>query len=170
MNNSRFLRKKNYTLKTKQMPFKNRSFKTPKQWVFVYGTVAITAIQQVRIEGVYVKKLRLKLKKFVKKKKKQHRPKKSRPSAWVRYNPNIFLTQKSKNARMGSGKGKLVRRASLTRACSPMVEFRYFKPAWCRSLHAYFLSRWGLSCRIQPRSPHRQAPYVALAKAPYTSA
>ena len=169
MQYSRFLRKKNYTLKSKQMPFKDRSFKTPKPWRFVYGAVAIVAIQQVRIEGLYVKKLRLKLKKFVKKKKKQHRPKKSRPSAWVRYNPNIFLTQKSKNARMGSGKGKLVRRASRTRAYSPMVEFRYFKPNWCRTLRAYFFSRWGLPCKIQSCAKPRQTLYKALTLADYTA-
>lgn len=151
------------------MPFKDRSFKNPKPWTFVYGVVALVAIQQVRIEGVYVKKLRLKLKKFVKRKKKQHRPKKTRPSAWVRYNPNVFLTQKSKNARMGSGKGKLVRRASRTRACSPIVEFRHFKPGWCRSFHSYLLNKWGLPCRIQSVSLRKHVTYTALILPSYSS-
>lgn len=141
------------------MPFKDRSFLSPKPWRLVYGTVAVTAVQQVRIEGVYVKKLRLKLRKFVKKKKKQHRPKKSRPSAWIRYNPNVFLTKKSKNARMGSGKGKFVRRACRITALSPIMEFRQFKPTWCRKFHAYLLNRWGLECRINATKETGSAPH-----------
>jgi len=85
-----------------------------------FGTFGIFFYQQGRVEFnylLYVKKI---LKKFVKKNVKKRAQKK----IWFFFSKNWTLTKKSKNSRMGKGKGSFLRWCYRMRAGTPLLEFK----------------------------------------------
>lgn len=115
--------------KIHRVPMIYQFAKIKKKTLLMYGNVALVSIQRQRIEGLCIIKLKLRIKKKIKKKKRQSRSRNGKFSYWLRYHPSTFFTKKSKNARMGSGKGKYVRRAATVLPNQTFMEFRYVKKA-----------------------------------------
>lgn len=115
--------------KIHRVPMIYQFSKIKKKTLFMFGDVALVSVCRQRVEGLCVVKLKLKIKKKIKKKKRQSRSRSGKFSFWLRYHPSTFFTKKSKNARMGSGKGKYVRRASSVLPNQSFLEFRYIKKA-----------------------------------------
>lgn len=120
----RFRKKTN---KVGRSPFVFKRAKVKLYTQLFFGTSGLAASKQQIFEGYIFLKLKLKVKKSIKRKKKQFRIKNARFSYWVRYNPSVFFLKKSKNARMGSGKGKPVRKASVVKARQSLIEFKVFR-------------------------------------------
>ena len=113
--------------KLNRVPYVKQLFKARSKPLLLFGSSGFLTITQQVVEGFIYLRLRLKIKKNIRKKKKQSRAKNAKFSYWARYNPNTFFTKKSKNARMGSGNGKFVRRAFTVPANSSLLEFRGFR-------------------------------------------
>lgn len=76
----------------------------------------------IKIEAVYLKLLKRILKKNIKKKKKIYLQRK----VWLNLNQNYPLSKKSKNSRMGKGKGSFLRWVVNIKPCICFVEFLGF--------------------------------------------
>ncbi len=138
------MRKKTKELKTNKYDFKKRKKLIKNNVKYVFGSSGLKSKKQQRIEGIYLTKTKAKIKKWLKKKKKQHRPKNSKFNYWVFYNPNTTLTKKSKNARMGSGKGKFVRKAYTIAQNKLFIEFKNVKNVWILNFKKYYKIKYNL--------------------------
>ena len=143
------MRKKANTNKLNRLAFKKRTYITKKtKQTKNYGAISFFVKRTSRIEGVYIKKLKLKLKKAYKKKKRQSRPKNFKASVWFKYALNTTLTKKSTNARMGSGKGKLIRRAFTAYTNTSIIEIKSGKKSWCTNITKYMLRKWSVRVAV----------------------
>lgn len=113
--------KKN-TNKIQRLPFKRKKEFKNNQCFFRYGDKGFFMGLQTRIESVYFRTLNRVLRVKYRKKKHLH----LRHTFWVRYSQNLYLTKKSKNARMGSGRGSLVRTAFIIKKFQTFIEFRFY--------------------------------------------
>ena len=84
-----------------------------------WGDSGIFFYQQGRFEYTYY----IFLKKFLKKILKKGSYTFGTRKYWIFIRPNMVLSKKSKNSRMGKGKGGFVRRAFKSRIFSPLIEF-----------------------------------------------
>ena len=142
------MRKKFEKNQQKQLTFKKRKQAFTQRFKLLFGKFGIYSKTQTRLEGIYVKKLKLKYKKSFKRRKRQHRPQVSKGLLWIRYRPNIILTRKSKNARMGSGKGKLSRKACNIKPHQTIVEFRRIKPKILSRLQMHMKRKWNVKAYL----------------------
>lgn len=104
--------------------FKRRGCRPVVSFVFRYGNHAILPRLQTRVEGIYlrvVKRTLRRKKKYFKKNIALYTF-----SYWVRYSRNIFLSKKSKNSRMGSGKGATLRKAFILYPNRSFLEFKRY--------------------------------------------
>lgn len=145
----RFRKKSN---KVGRSPFTYKKVKVKTNVQLFFGTSGLATTNQQVVEGFMFLKLKLKIRKSIKRKKKQFRIKNSRFSYWVRYNPNTFFLKKSKNARMGSGRGKPVRRASTNKASQSLVEFKVFRVRWLASFSYFFFTKYSISLFLVNRT------------------
>lgn len=137
--------------KIHRVPMIYQFSKIKKKSLLIFGEMALVSIHRQRVEGLCIIKLKLKIKKKIKRKKRQSRSRRGKFSYWLRYHPSTFFTKKSKNARMGSGKGKYVRRASTVLPNQSFVEFKYIKRFWVFNFKKYLLNKFGLSLQWRYR-------------------
>lgn len=110
------------THKLQRLPFKRKKEFVNNNCDFKYGDSGIFCGLQTRIESVYFRTLNRVLRVKYRKKKFVH----IKHFFWVRYFRNLFLTKKSKNARMGSGRGALVRTAFVIKKFQSFIEFKHY--------------------------------------------
>jgi ribosomal protein L16/L10AE len=84
---------------------KNRSFKNSKIIKLNYGEFGIIAINERKMEIIQFCILKKVLKKLKSKKMKDYKNNPSFNKIWVSLTPNSVYSKKSKNSRMGKGKG-----------------------------------------------------------------
>jgi len=89
----------------KQVSFKNRNYKKTIKNRFVFGNSMIILFKNSRFEAIYYELFRKFIKNIVKKKNSLKLIK----NYWIFLRLNTPLTKKSKNSRMGKGKGSLYR-------------------------------------------------------------
>lgn len=89
----------------KQVSFKNRNYKKTIKNRFVFGNSMIVLYKNCRFEAIYYELFR----KFIKNILKKKNSLKTNKNYWIFLRMNIPLTKKSKNSRMGKGKGSLYR-------------------------------------------------------------
>lgn len=146
----RFFKK---TTKIERTPMVYSNFKKKTKDNLVFGTTGLFSTSQQVVEGFIFFKTKIKIKKNIVKKKKQSRIYNARFSYWFRYNPNTFYTKKSKNARMGSGKGKFVRKSYTLKARQSFLEFKFFKKNWYVTFNRFFKTRYGLLLKFVIKKP-----------------
>ena len=112
---------KKYPVKTL---LKKRFFLQPKLPKLKFGESGLAFNQNVRFEFCYFLYIRKFLKKTIKSKKRFFFDK----SVWVFIRPNHVMTKKSKNSRMGKGKGAFVRWCSLLQKGFIFIEFKNISP------------------------------------------
>ena len=87
-----------------------------------YGSMGLFLSKEIRFEYAYLVYFR----KFLKRLSKDKKLKLKRRKIWMFFRPNRVLTKKSKNSRMGKGKGKFIRWCSVLNEGFMLVEFRNF--------------------------------------------
>lgn len=102
---------------------KSRKVKIHSKKNLVFGTCGIILLRQLYLENIHYKFIRLMLRKRRRGKKRRFRFGYQR--YWVRCGKNIFFSKKSKNSRMGSGKGNFVRKATRVGVSKTLLEFKY---------------------------------------------
>jgi len=104
--------------------FKRRKYFNVKPLKLTWGDCGIFFSKQERFEFIYYIFVKRFLKKFMKKGVYTFSSKKY----WVFLRSNLTLSKKSKNSRMGKGKGSFLRRSFRTRVWSPLIEFKGANP------------------------------------------
>jgi len=99
--------------------FKFRNLLSPKIFKLVWGDCGIFFYQQGRFEFSYYLFLKKLIKKLIKKATYTYNTRKY----WLFIRPNLLLSKKSKNSRMGKGKGDPTRWAFRSKIYSPLIEF-----------------------------------------------
>lgn len=89
----------------KQVSFKLRGYKKTTKTRFIFGNSMIVLYKNARFEAIYYELFRKIIKIIVKKKNIANKIK----NYWIFLRMNTPLTKKSKNSRMGKGKGSLYR-------------------------------------------------------------
>lgn len=125
-----FLKNKKKDISEKKFQ-KNRFFKLPKNIKFIYGDNAIINLKEGRLELIQINGVKKFLKKLIKKK----TPLLSfnREKIWYFGRINFFLQKKSKNSRMGKGKGLFERKVIRIKKNFIIFEFKgvnFFKLNW----------------------------------------
>lgn len=82
---------------------KNRFFNNPKNIKINFGDAAIVNLKEGRLELIQINGVKKFLKKLIKKK--NQKLNFSRERIWYYGRPNFYIQRKSKNSRMGKGKG-----------------------------------------------------------------
>jgi hypothetical protein len=106
----------------KQNSFKKRTNHKKKNQKLTIGSVGILTVINFRFEFIYFSLLKRYLKKNLKTKFNYL----IQPRVWVNLRSNYPLTRKSKNSRMGKGKGSFLRWSILTYKNQIIVEFLNF--------------------------------------------
>jgi len=83
------------------------------------GTAVFFFFNAIKFECVYLKFLKRKIRKLIIRRKKRYRGRK----LWINLKSNYPLTKKSKNSRMGKGKGMFLRWVVTIRPSIPFAEF-----------------------------------------------
>lgn len=97
---------RNFYLKTQeQVSFKKRYQKPKKKIKKIFGNIFLYTIKQLRFEPVYFNIFRKWLKLYLLYKKYPY----IKNKIWINLNLNYPISKKSKNARMGKGKGSFFR-------------------------------------------------------------
>lgn len=110
---------------------KNRFFKNPKNIKLTFGESAIINLKEGRLELIQINSIRRVLKRLLKKTRKRTGCK--REKSWYFGRPNFYLQKKSKNSRMGKGKGSLERKVMRLKKNFILFEFfgvSVFKLKW----------------------------------------
>jgi len=100
---------------------KNRFFKKPKKIEIKFGDAALTTINEGRIELIHLSVIKKIIKKFITKKKSEIDA--IREKIWYFGCPNFYIQKKSKNSRMGKGKGLIERKILRVRRGFVLFEF-----------------------------------------------
>ena len=122
--------------------FKKRyslSYRLPS---LIFGDFSISLCKSYNIEYIYIYNFKKSIKKYHKFKKKS--PKK----VWLFLHKNYPLTKKSKNARMGKGKGSLVRYCSRTLQNHNILEFSGFNLHEIVRLRCIFKKKLNIPTKI----------------------
>lgn len=94
----------------------------------------IFTINQIRFEFVYLRTLKKVLrKKYIKKKNRY-----SRHRYWIMIKPNLLLSMKSKNSRMGSGVGIFVRVCCFIKSNKPILLLKNYPRQLILNIIKYF--------------------------------
>lgn len=101
---------------------KNRFFNKPKTIKFTFGDCAIINLKEGRLELIQLTKIKKFLKKLVTKRKKSLNF--LRTKLWYFGRINFFLQKKPKNARMGKGKGSMLRKIIKLQKNFVILEFK----------------------------------------------
>jgi len=110
---------------------KNRFFKKPKAIKFTFGDSSIINLKEGRLELIQINSTKKFLKKLIKKKK--NKLSFIREKIWYFGRINFFLQRKSKNSRMGKGKGAMERKVIRLQKNFVLFEFKgvnYYKTHW----------------------------------------
>lgn len=103
---------------------KKRFFRTPKSGKLKFGEYGFLILKEGQIEPIQISLLKKLLKKLVKK---ERRHSLSIPvfreRIWLNIFPNFYLHSKSKNSRMGKGKGLVERKVIRVRRNTILTEF-----------------------------------------------
>lgn len=105
---------------TKQVSFKLRNFKKTIKNKFIFGNSMIILCKNSRFEAIYYELFRKFIKNIIKKKNSLKIDK----NYWIFLRMNTPLTRKSKNSRMGKGKGALYRWLIRLPKNYKLIEFR----------------------------------------------
>lgn len=101
---------------------KNRFFTKPKNIKFTFGDCAIINLKEGRLELIQLTRIKKFLKKLT------HKRKRGlnflREKLWYFGRINFFLQKKPKNARMGKGKGSMLRKIIKLRKNFVVFEFK----------------------------------------------
>ena len=100
---------------------KNRFFRNPKTPKIVFGDSALISKNEGRIELIHLTLLKKIIKTFIKKKKSNVDI--IREKIWYFGRPNFYIQKKSKNSRMGKGKGLIERKIIRVRRGFVLFEF-----------------------------------------------
>lgn len=122
--------------------FKKRyiiGYKLPK---LLFGDFSLTLTKSYNIEYIYLFNLKRSIKKFYKLKKKKKK------KIWLFLHRNYPLTKKSKNSRMGKGKGSFSRFCSRTNQNHNIFEFSGFSIAEVLSLKRIFNKKINIPIKI----------------------
>lgn len=106
--------------KNKKMQ-KNRFFKNPKTPKLTFGDCGLISKNEGRIELIQLSTMKKIIKKFIKKKKSSIDV--IREKIWYFGRPNFYIQKKSKNSRMGKGKGLIERKVIRIRRGVVLFEF-----------------------------------------------
>jgi len=126
--------------KVKQINFKRKKKFGILFLKFCFGDKGLFTKLQSRVEKINIKIIRKLIKKRYRKKVKKI---KVYNKYWIRFSQNLLLTKKSKNARMGSGKGKYVRCGFVLKPNSSFIEFKnydYYFINWIKKRIYYKLN------------------------------
>lgn len=107
----------------------------------VWGDCGVFFSRQERFEFIYY----LYVKKFLKRLMKRGVYSYESRKYWVFMRPNLTLTKKSTNSRMGKGKGAFLRRSFRTRVHSPLIEFKGVNPFIIKGLVKFLIFKTRLS-------------------------
>ena len=117
--------------------YKNRFKTQPKKTEIKFGDYGLAFVQQGRFEIKYIFMLRRMLKKLrIKKHKKRRRMWFKSRFIWFFLFPNFIISKKSKNSRMGKGKGELQRWTIRVKQGLVFLEFRGFSIRKIKALNA----------------------------------
>ena len=109
--------------KVKRISFKRKKKFNCLKYFFRFGDKALFTQFQLRLEKIYLKIIR----KIIRKKyRKKNKKLKIHNKYWIRFSQNLFLTKKSKNARMGSGRGRYLRACFVIKRNQSFLEFKNF--------------------------------------------
>lgn len=100
---------------------KNRFFKNPKTPKLAFGDFGLITKNEGRIELVQLSSMKKIIKKFIRKKKSEIDV--IREKIWYFGRPNFLIQKKSKNSRMGKGKGLIERKIIRIRRGVVLFEF-----------------------------------------------
>lgn len=100
---------------------KNRFFRKPKKPKINFGDAGLITIKEGRIELIQLTVLKKLVKSFIKKKKSNIDI--IREKIWYFGRPNFLIQKKSKNSRMGKGKGLIERKVIRIRRGVVLFEF-----------------------------------------------
>lgn len=126
--------KKNHIFKKRIVNNFKRKFK------FKMGTGGLFSLRQQRFELTYIRGF----KKILRKKYLRGTSRFRFRKLWLFLTPNIILSSKSTNSRMGAGVGKLVRLAINLCSYKSFVEFKLCSPFWIRKVHLATRHRYRL--------------------------
>lgn len=105
---------------------KNRFFKNPKKAKLNFGDFGLAFINEGRLELIQINLIKKKVKTFIKKKKSEIDI--IREKIWYFGQPNFLIQKKSKNSRMGKGKGLIERKVIRVRRNLVLLEFKGISP------------------------------------------
>lgn len=112
--------------------FKNRSHSSIKRnFKFKIGTSGLFSLRTQRFELTYIRGF----KKIMRRKHLKGNSTFRFRKIWFYLTPNIILSSKSTNSRMGAGVGKLIRIAIKLHSYKSFIEFRHYSPHWLRRVH-----------------------------------
>lgn len=112
----------------KKRNFNNYNFKSLK-----FGDYGLTFSKNYRIENIHLFDLKKKFKFFLVQQKKGLNKK-----LWIFIKKNYPISKKSKNSRMGKGKGKFIRLCTLVFKNSTFLEFLNINPIILRKILFFF--------------------------------
>lgn len=112
---------------------KNRFFKKPENVKKNnFGDFSLICKNEGRIELIHVSILKKKIKTLIKKKKSEVDA--TREKIWYFGTPNFFIQKKSKNSRMGKGKGLIERKVIRIKKNFKLFEFKGVSPIKLKKL------------------------------------
>lgn len=101
---------------------KNRFKKNPKKSSNKFGDYGLSCKNEGRLELIHISILKKKIKTFIRKRKSEIDI--IREKIWYFGRPNFFIQKKSKNSRMGKGKGLVERKVIRVRRNFIILEFK----------------------------------------------
>lgn len=115
--------------------FKDRTYLSPQiSTLEAQKVLHIYSVKKFRLDFVVIRLFKkLFRRKFIKAKTRFFKPK-----FWIKLLPNYILTQKSKNARMGAGVGKLVRLTSIVSPKKSVIKTWKYSYSFLRKVLKYF--------------------------------
>lgn len=111
-----------------------------RKFKFKMGTSGLFSLKPQRFELVYIRGF----KKMMRRKYLKGHTRFRFRKIWFFLTPNIILSSKSTNSRMGAGVGKLVRIAVKLYSYKSFVEFKLYSPFWVRRVHIAARHRYRL--------------------------
>jgi len=122
--------------------FKKRKSIGYKKPELIFGDFSITLLKSFNIEYMYIYNVKRSLKKFFKFKKSKNK------KLWLFLHKNYPLTKKSKNSRMGKGKGSLSRYCSRVKQNHNLFEFIGFNIQEIFSIKRIFKKKTNIPLKI----------------------
>jgi ribosomal protein L16/L10AE len=122
--------------------FKKRYSLSYRRHKLLFGEFAFSLLKSYNIEYIYIYNFKKKLKKFFFFKKSRYK------RVWLFLHKNYPLTKKSKNARMGKGKGSVVRYCSRICRNHNLFEFTGFGIVELMSLKRVFSKKIQIPLKI----------------------